>query len=58
MWDTVSGIQHFVGSVLIDTSHVSFELTINLPKPRYERQIVQRDEFGRMIHSRSPPYSI
>ena len=52
--DSVSGIQHFVAPVLIDTPRVPFELIINLPKPRYERLIVERDEFGRIVHSEPP----
>ena len=31
-----------------------FELIINLPKPRYERNIITRDEYGRIIHSQPP----
>lgn len=54
MWNSVSGIQHFVAPPLIDTPRVPFELIIPLPKPRYERLIVERDEFGRMLHSRPP----
>jgi len=50
----VSEIQHFVAPVLIDTPRVPFELIINLPKPRYERLIVERDEFGRIVHSEPP----
>ena len=54
----MSEIQHFVAPVLIDTPRVPFELIINLPKPRYERLIVERDEFGRIIHSKPPDIQI
>lgn len=52
--DSVSGIQHFVAPVLVDTPKIPFELIIDLPKPRYERNIVQRDSLGRIIHSKVP----
>lgn len=52
--DSVSGIQHFVAPVLVDTPRVPFELIITLPKPRYERNIVERDEFGRIVHAQPP----
>lgn len=56
----MSGIQHFVAPknfssqaplILIDTPRVPFELIIPLPKPRYERNIVERDALGRIVHS-------
>jgi len=48
----LSGNQHFYSSVLVNIPKVPFELIIKLPKPRYECLIVERDELGRIIHSK------
>ena len=53
-----SGNQHFVFPQLVNTIKIPYELIINLPKPRYERNIIERDEFGRIIHSKPPPLSL
>jgi len=39
---------------VVNSSRIPYELIINLPKPRYERNIVERDELGRIIHSKAP----
>ena len=57
MRGSVNGNQHFDPPLLVNslnTPKIPFELIIRLPKPRYERNIVARDEFGRIIHSRPP----
>lgn len=54
MWDSQVGNQHFVFPELVNSSRIPFEFVINLPKPRYERNIVERDEFGRIVHSKPP----
>lgn len=55
--DGQSGNQHFDPPLLVNshnTPRIPFELIIRLPKPRYERIISQRDNLGRIIHSRPP----
>ena len=42
-----------LGSIEADY-RIPYELIIELPKPRYERNIVQRDELGRIVHSKPP----
>ena len=54
MWNGQSGNQHFVFPVLVNSSRIPYELIINLPKPRYERNIIERDQIGRIIHSKPP----
>jgi len=49
------GNGHFLSPELENSPRIPYELVIPLPKPRYERNIVQRDEFGRIIHSAPPP---
>lgn len=34
--------------------YLEFEFEFTPPKPRYTRIILQRDEFGRIVHSKSP----
>ncbi len=41
-----------------NTPKIPFELIIELPLPRYSRNIVQRDSKGRIIHSKSPDATI
>jgi len=43
-WDTQDKAQHFV----------RFEIKIKLPKLRKAREIFERDEVGKIIHSRPP----
>lgn len=52
MWNGQIQNQHFVFPTVVNSPRIPFELIIDLPKPRYERLIVQRDEFGRIIHSK------
>ena len=33
---------------------IPHELVVELPKPRYERNIVERDALGRILHSKPP----
>lgn len=62
MWDGQVGNQHldntrcrhFVFPTVGKSPRIPFELVMNLPKPRYERNIVSRDGFGRIIHSKPP----
>jgi hypothetical protein len=37
--------------------YLEFEFEFTPPKPRYTRIILQRDEFGRIVHSKSPTIS-
>ncbi|MCX6782923.1 MAG: hypothetical protein NTZ20_02930 [Candidatus Levybacteria bacterium] len=37
---------------------IPYELIIELPKPRYERNILERDSLGRIIHSAPTPERI
>lgn len=48
-------VQHFVFPEVVNSKRIPYELVIDLPKPRYERNIVARDEFGRIVHSEPPP---
>lgn len=36
------------------TQHFPFELKIPLPPPRIIRKITKRDEWGRIVHSKTP----
>lgn len=36
------------------TPHLEFKFSFKLPDPRKERIIVERDEFGRIVHSKAP----
>lgn len=57
MWGSVSESQHFDPTFLVNSLNsprIPFELVIKLPKPRHERNIVSRDEFGRILHSQPP----
>ena len=56
MWNGQVQNQHFVFPQLVNSIKIPFELVITLPKPRYERNIMERDEFGRIIGSKPPQY--
>lgn len=58
--NSLIGNRHFVSPLLVNSPSdpkMPFELIISLPKPRYERNIIARDSFGRIIHSK-PPQSV
>lgn len=53
-WNSLSGIKFLVNPDSMKTPKVPYEFIINLPKPRYERNITKRDEMGRIVHSKPP----
>lgn len=38
--------------------YLDFSFNFTAPKPRYERIIVERDVFGRIVHSKSPVIAV
>lgn len=38
--------------------YLEFEFEFVPPKPRYERLILQRDQLGRIVHSKAPDIQI
>lgn len=44
-------------SEITTPSFLNFRFEYLIPPPNYERIIAERDEFGRIIHSKAPPIS-
>lgn len=50
-------VRHFDSSVLVTSIKIPFELIIDLPKPRYKRNILEGDKLGRIIRLKLPKSS-
>jgi len=58
MWNSQSGTRLNDLALFENNPRVPYELIIDLPSPRYERNITERDVFGRIIHSKPPELNL